>query len=130
LKKIFRPEFINRVDNVIVFRALNKEDITQIVDLELNKVSLRLEEHEIELVATPAALEKLADLGYDPEMGARPLRRVIQQKVEDHLSDQLLAGDFVDCQTIEVDVEDDEIVLRSVDTKEMLEPDPEPVPAG
>jgi ATP-dependent Clp protease ATP-binding subunit ClpC len=130
LKKVFRPEFINRVDNVIVFRALNKEDITQIVDLELDKVSLRLEEHEIELVATPAALEKLADLGYDPEMGARPLRRVIQQKVEDHLSDQLLAGDFVDCQTIEVDVEDDEIVLRSVDTEEMLEPDQEPVPAG
>ena len=130
LKKVFRPEFINRVDNVIVFRALNKDDITQIVDLELDKVSDRLEEHEIELVATPAALEKLADLGYDPEMGARPLRRVIQQKVEDHLSDKLLAGDFEDCQTIEVDVEDDEIVLRSIEIEEIDQPDPEAVPAG
>ena len=112
LKRVFRPEFINRLDSVIVFRSLNKDDITNIVELELNKVAVRLEEHEIKLDATPAALELLAELGYDPEMGARPLRRVIQQKVEDPLSDALLAGEFVDGDMVHVDVEEDEFILH------------------
>ncbi len=112
LRRVFRPEFINRLDSVIVFRSLNKVDIQQIVQLELNKVAQRLEEHSIVLKATPAALEKLADLGYDPDMGARPLRRIIQQKVEDPLSDSLLAGEFEDRDIIVVDLEDDEIQLR------------------
>jgi len=112
LKKVFRPEFMNRLDSVIVFRSLNKENIKKIVQLELDKVAIRLEEYNIELQATPAALEKLADLGFDPDMGARPLRRVIQQKVEDQLSDTLLSGEFEGCALISVDVEDDEIVLR------------------
>ncbi|HSQ27469.1 MAG TPA: ATP-dependent Clp protease ATP-binding subunit [Anaerolineales bacterium] len=112
LRRVFRPEFINRLDSVIVFRSLNKVDIQQIVQLELNKVAHRLEEHSIVLKATPGALEKLADLGYDPDMGARPLRRVIQQKVEDPLSDALLAGEFEDQDTILVDVVDDEVLLR------------------
>jgi ATP-dependent Clp protease ATP-binding subunit ClpC len=90
LKKAFRPEFINRLDAVVIFRALNKADIQQIVTLELNKVAERLKEHNLVLTATPEALSTLADLGYDPEFGARPLRRVIQQKVEDPLSDRLL----------------------------------------
>jgi ATP-dependent Clp protease ATP-binding subunit ClpC len=111
LKRVFRPEFINRVDSVIVFRALNMEDIKQIVDLELDKVALRLEDHALKLEATPEGLEKLADMGFDPEFGARPLKRVIQQNVEDKLSDKLLAGEFQDGDVIIVDVEDDEIVL-------------------
>jgi ATP-dependent Clp protease ATP-binding subunit ClpC len=112
LKRVFRPEFINRVDNVIVFRSLNKKDIEEIVDLELQKVAHRLEEHSIVLNATQKALEVLAELGYDPEMGARPLRRVIQQKVEDPLSDALLSGEFSDGDVIIVDAEEDEVVLR------------------
>lgn len=112
LKRVFRPEFINRLDSVIVFRSLSKDDIKKIVDLELKKVSNRLKEHAITLSTTPPALEILADLGYDPEMGARPLRRVIQQKVEDRLSDALLAGEFNDGDAIIVDVEEEEIVLR------------------
>jgi ATP-dependent Clp protease ATP-binding subunit ClpC len=114
LKKAFRPEFINRVDNVIVFRALNKEDITKIVTLELDKVALRLKDHNIRLTASPAALASLADQGYDPEMGARPLRRVIQQKVEDQLSDALLSGTFHDGDNIAVDLNaaGDIILLR------------------
>ena len=111
LKRLFRPEFINRVDTVIVFRALTKANILQIVQLELDKVAERLEEHEIILKATPAALEMLADLGYDPDMGARPLKRVIQQKVEDPLSDALLSGQFDDSDAILVDVVDGEIKL-------------------
>jgi len=116
LKRVFRPEFINRVDSVIVFRSLSKRDIQQIVQLELNKVAERLEEYQIKLDATSAALDLLADLGYDPEMGARPLRRIIQQKVEDSLSDALLAGEFKEGDTILVDVgeEEDEIVLVRV----------------
>jgi ATP-dependent Clp protease ATP-binding subunit ClpC len=112
LKRVFRPEFINRVDSIIVFRSLNREDITKIVELEIEKVAHRLEEHAIVLKATHAALEKLADMGFDPDMGARPLRRVIQQKVEDPLSDSLLAGEFNDNDTIIVDMIEDEIVLH------------------
>jgi ATP-dependent Clp protease ATP-binding subunit ClpC len=112
LKHVFRPEFINRLDSVIVFRALSKMDIQEIVKLELDKVADRLKEHDISLVATPVALEKLAELGYDPEMGARPLKRVIQQKVEDVLSDALLSGTFSDGDAIIVDYREDEIVLR------------------
>jgi ATP-dependent Clp protease ATP-binding subunit ClpC len=112
LRRVFRPEFVNRLDSMIVFRSLNKEDIKQIVQLELEKVAQRLKEYNITLRATPAALSKLADLGYDPEMGARPLRRVIQQKVEDPLSDSLLSEEFKDSRRILVDLEEDDVVLR------------------
>ncbi len=112
LKREFRPEFINRVDSVIVFHALTKDQITQIVDLEISKVAQRLEEHNITLRLTEAGRALLADLGYDPEMGARPLRRVIQSQVEDRLSDALLAGDFGEGQKVLIDAEDGEIVLR------------------
>ena len=105
LKRTFRPEFINRLDSVIVFRSLSKEDIREIVQLELDKVNNRLVENEIRLRATDEALEFLADEGYNPEMGARPLRRVIQQKIEDRLSDALLAEKFEEGQQILVDVE-------------------------
>ncbi len=127
LKRVFRPEFINRLDSVIVFRSLNKEDIQKIVQLELDKVARRLEEHQVKLVATPEALNKLADLGFDPEMGARPLRRVIQQKVEDPLSDALLSGEFRDGESVVIELVEDEIVLK----KSEIEPDPteEAVPA-
>ena len=105
LKKSFRPEFINRLDSVIVFHALSKENIRNIATLELNKVAERLKEREITLMATDGALEKLAEKGFDPEMGARPLRRVIQLEIEDQLSDALLAERFKDGETIWVDVD-------------------------
>lgn len=123
LRRVFRPEFINRVDSVIVFRSLGKDDIKQIVDLELRKVAQRLEEHSISLVATPAAQELLADLGYDPDMGARPLRRVIQQKVEDVLSDALLAGEFDDGDTVVVDAVEGEIKLERADEQQSRPPE-------
>jgi ATP-dependent Clp protease ATP-binding subunit ClpC len=112
LKKVFRPEFLNRVDSIMVFHALNKDQITEIVDLEVDKVAERLKEHEIHLKTSDEARLKLADLGYDPEMGARPLRRVIQNKVEDQLSDALLAGTFKSGDRILVDLEDEDIVLQ------------------
>jgi ATP-dependent Clp protease ATP-binding subunit ClpC len=128
LRRVFRPEFINRLDSVIVFRSLNKDDIKKIVQLELDKVAQRLEEHTILLKANPAALEKLADLGFDPEMGARPLRRVIQQKVEDPLSDALLAGEFHDKDTILVELQGEEVVLVRAEGEE-APPPVEEVPA-
>ena len=119
LRKIFRPEFLNRVDGVIVFRSLSKEEITQIVDLELAKVQERLKEHALTLEATPEAKQKLADEGYDPEFGARPLRRVIQNRVEDALSDALLAGKFQQGDTVIVDVDESgAIVLRRKEGRE------------
>jgi ATP-dependent Clp protease ATP-binding subunit ClpC len=122
LKKQFRPEFINRLDDVVIFRSLNKEDIQQIVTLELDKVSKRLVDHEVTLSVTPEAADLIADLGYNPEMGARPLRRVIQRKVEDQLSDALLAGEFKSGDVVVVDMEmsEDEatIILRHEDESE------------
>ena len=111
-----------------MFHALNKEHIRQIVNLELNKVAERLQDHNITLQASDAALDQLAQDGYDPEMGARPLRRVIQQKVEDVLSDKVLEHDFVDGDTVWVDVnKKKEIVLkRKVQKKEEPEKAAEP----
>ncbi|MFH2103015.1 MAG: ATP-dependent Clp protease ATP-binding subunit [Chloroflexota bacterium] len=124
LKRSFRPEFINRVDSVIVFRSLNREDIRKIVNLELDKVTVRLQEHAITLTASDAALDALAEQGYDPEMGARPLRRVIQNKIEDPLSDALLSGDFNPGDTVLVDVTEGEISLHRAEKEEEA---PEPV---
>ena len=124
LKRVFRPEFINRVDGVVVFRSLNQADIRQIVTIELNKIAERLEDYEMELTASDAALELLAKQGYDPDMGARPLRRILQQKVEDPLSDALLAHKFEDGDHILVDVDEkDEIILTKQNvTEEQKEP--------
>jgi ATP-dependent Clp protease ATP-binding subunit ClpC len=122
LKRAFRPEFINRVDAVVIFRALNKEDIGKIVRLELDKVADRLKDHDLSLVAIPEALSLLAEQGYDSEFGARPLRRVIQMKVEDPLSDKLLSGEFVDGDNVTVKVDDDgEIALEKV-SEPVVEP--------
>jgi ATP-dependent Clp protease ATP-binding subunit ClpC len=118
LKRAFRPEFLNRLDATVIFRSLNKEDIQQIVSLELFKVSERLKEHNLIVNATLEALSVLAELGYDPEFGARPLRRIIQQKVEDPLSDKLLAGEFHDGASILINVDEDgEIALEREEEK-------------
>jgi ATP-dependent Clp protease ATP-binding subunit ClpC len=118
LKRAFRPEFINRLDTVVIFRSLNKEDIHRIVSLELDKVAERLKEHDLVLTATTEALASIAEQGYDAEFGARPLRRVIQQKVEDPLSDKLLSGDFANGDFIEVNVNDDgEVTLEKLQEK-------------
>jgi ATP-dependent Clp protease ATP-binding subunit ClpC len=119
LKRAFRPEFINRLDAVIIFRSLNREDIQKIVSLELDKVAERLKEHNLVLTATPAALAALADQGYDAEFGARPLRRVIQQRVEDPLSDRVLGGEFPDGDTVLVSLNSEgEIILERDGLKE------------
>ena len=105
LKKAFRPEFINRMDGVIVFHALNMGHIRQIAEKELKKVADRLVDKHITLSATEHALEKISEKGYDPEMGARPLKRVIQIDIEDQLSDDLLSKKFEDGDHIWIDLD-------------------------
>jgi ATP-dependent Clp protease ATP-binding subunit ClpC len=111
---------------VIVFRALSPDHIKEIVSLELAKVSERLEENEITLVPTEEALDLLAELGYEREYGARPLKRVIQNTVEDALSDALLSGEIEDGDTVEIATEmgEDapEIILRRAEDPTVAEP--------
>jgi len=114
LKKTFRPEFLNRIDGVVVFHSLTKEDIRKIVDLMLTPVSQQLAEKGIKLEVTEAAKEFLGKKGYDEVFGARPLRRVIQEMVEDKLSEDLLRGKFQSGDTAVVDLEGEEIVVHPV----------------
>jgi len=115
MKKFFRPEFLNRIDGVVVFHALNKDHIRQIVDLMLREVWKELAEKTVILEVTDAAKNFLGEKGYDPVFGARPLRRTIQDLVEDPLSDALLRGDFQAGDTVLVDCEDDRIVIRTLE---------------
>jgi ATP-dependent Clp protease ATP-binding subunit ClpC len=130
LKRTFRPEFINRVDSIIVFRQLTPSDIRQIVDIILEEVNDRLHEHELHLQASDGAKDWLVENGYDRDFGARPLRRLIQSTVEDRLSDAVLSGKFNDGDEILVDVEDDEIVLRHVEEQSPDEIEEEALPAA
>ncbi len=115
VKRFFRPEFLNRIDETVVFHALNREHILSIVDLMLDEVRVQVREQGREMEVSQAARQLLGEKGYDPHMGARPLRRMIQNLVEDRLSDELLAGRFNLGDTINLDTEDGEIVVRSTE---------------
>lgn len=113
LKKAFRPEFLNRVDEMIVFHALEKEHLRKIVTLMAQELSNRLKEQDIELELTVAAQDKITEIGYDPDYGARPLRRAIQKHIEDRLSEELLKGNALTGVKVTVDVEEDEFVVQT-----------------
>jgi len=104
----FRPEFLNRLDDTIVFKSLSREDLQEIVKLELNKVFKRLIEHGLKLELTDASKEFLINKGYNPEFGARPLRRAIEHYIEDPLSEAMLRGEFKGKNLIKIDVQDEE----------------------
>jgi ATP-dependent Clp protease ATP-binding subunit ClpC len=112
VKKFFRPEFLNRIDATVVFHALSKDHILQIVDLMLQDVSKQLLEKGVSMEVSQAAKEFLADQGFDPNFGARPLRREIQEHVEDKLSEELLAGNFGPGDTVYIDMVDGQTVVR------------------
>ncbi|MCE5216093.1 AAA family ATPase [bacterium] len=114
LRDVFRPELLNRIDEVIVFHALTEAEIRQIVDLMLKRVNEALKQRGMSLKATEAARKLLAQEGYDPMYGARPLRRVIQKKVENPISSAILRGEFGDGDVVQVDAEGDQIKLRLV----------------
>jgi ATP-dependent Clp protease ATP-binding subunit ClpB len=114
LRDVFRPEFLNRIDEVIEFTPLSKEQIAEIVELQLVRLRERLAERRIDLELTEAAKEALAEAGWDPTYGARPLKRAIQRLVENPLALRLLEGGFADGDTIRVDAEDGEIRFEKV----------------
>ena len=112
VKHYFRPEFLNRLDDILVFKPLLKKELLQIVDLMLKNLNKRLIERDIHLEATDAAKEHIAKLGYDPVYGARPLRRAIQKYVETPLSEKILAGEIKPGDTVVLDVENGELVFK------------------
>ena len=119
VKRFFRPEFLNRLDATIVFHALSREEIHQIVDLMMNMVRSELKDKDIDIELTEAAREHLGEKGFDPVLGARPLRRLIQNEVEDKLSDELLGGNISEGDTAIVDLDEEGNVVVKVRSKEM-----------
>ena len=122
LKQSFRPEFLNRIDATVVFRSLTVEEITEIVDLMLQRVRDQLRAQQMQLEVTQAAKEHIIKLGYDVAYGARPLRRVIQNMVEDVLAEHLLLGKYEPGTTIVVDKGDEAgLEIRAVEEKTPVE---------
>jgi ATP-dependent Clp protease ATP-binding subunit ClpC len=136
LKRTFRPEFLNRIDEVIIFHVLTREQIEQIVDMQMGEIAGRLKEQGIEVELTSAARAWLAKEGYDPQFGARPLRRTLQRRVESPLSRKLLAGEFKAGDVVVVDADEkEEIVFRKkegtpVEQGIVMEMPPMPVTVG
>jgi len=113
VRGFFRPEFVNRIDEIVVFEPLGREEIAQIVDIQLRSLLRRLQERNLMVELTDAARTYLADKGYDPAFGARPLQRVIQREIQDPLALQLLSGQIRDGETITVDAGEDGLVFRT-----------------
>jgi len=111
-RTFFKPEFLNRIDEIIRFRALTPEDMRPIVDIQLRDLDGRLAQRRLELQVTEAARDYLATAGYDPNFGARPLKRLIQREVGDTLATAILAGTFSEGDTVTVDVDEGHLVLR------------------
>lgn len=113
MKRAFRPEFLNRIDEIIVFHSLEKPHLAEIVKLMADQLTKRLKEQEIDLELTKEAIDKIAEEGFDPEYGARPLRRAIQKHIEDRLSEELLKGVVQKGQKVTLDVDKGEFVVKS-----------------
>jgi ATP-dependent Clp protease ATP-binding subunit ClpB len=103
LRKYFKPEFLNRIDESIIFHTLTKENLRQIVDIQLRNLRARLKERQLSVEFTDAAKDQLMDEGYDPSFGARPLKRVIQQRLENKLATEIIAGKFTEGDKIRID---------------------------
>jgi ATP-dependent Clp protease ATP-binding subunit ClpB len=115
LKTRFLPEFLNRIDETIVFHPLDREQVSKIVDLQLARLEKQLAKREIRLVVTEAARNRIAALGYDPAFGARPVKRVIQQEIQNPLATELLRGNYPEGSTVEVDVDGEQFTFAKVD---------------
>ena len=109
----FKPEFLNRIDDTIIFNSLSQDNLRGIVSLEVRKLEKRLAERDIAMFITPAALDTIASIGYDPNYGARPLKRAIQRELETAVAKGILRGDFADGDEITIDsVEGGRIVIQ------------------
>ena len=111
MREFFRPEFLNRIDEVVEFHPLSKEQLAEVVELQLRRLRERLAERGLGLELTDAAKEQLVEAGWDPTYGARPLKRAIQRLVENPLALRLLEGEFAEGDTVRVDVQDGELVF-------------------
>jgi ATP-dependent Clp protease ATP-binding subunit ClpB len=112
LRAVFRLEFLNRIDEIVVFQSLSREQLAEIVELQLRRLEARLAERGIRIEVTDAAREHLAEAGWDPAYGARPLKRAIQRLVENPLALRLLDGELADGDTVRVDATDGELVFE------------------
>jgi len=112
MRNNFRPEFLNRIDEIIIFHGLQKSELRQIVQVQVQKLSQRLSDRKISLKLSDSALDFLADVGYDPVYGARPLKRAIQKELETQIAKSILRGDFIDGDTIFVDVENERLAFK------------------
>ncbi|HKJ54871.1 MAG TPA: AAA family ATPase, partial [Nitriliruptoraceae bacterium] len=132
LKKHFRPEFLNRIDEVITFHPLSREEVKEIVDLMITRVKSQLAVKGLDLELTDTLKGWLADNGYDPQLGARPLRRTIQRELEDKLSERILIGGFEPGQLIvaDVDPDTDSVTFRSVEAVEAPDAPPMELAGG
>ena len=115
LRRAFRPEFLNRIDDAIIFDPLTPEQIAEIVDLMLHDLQNRLQEHQVTIVLTPAAKTWLANIGYDSKFGARPLRRAIERHIDNPLARAIIAGDFTENDHIRIDAADDNLTFTKTD---------------
>jgi len=120
LKSYFRPEFLNRIDEIIIFNPLTKDLMKEIVDIQLNRMKKYLKQKKLDIVLTDAAKEYLAELGFDPVYGARPLKRVIQKEVLNYLAKEILAGTFTEGDTVQVDLKDGRLVFEKVAEAEIV----------
>jgi ATP-dependent Clp protease ATP-binding subunit ClpB len=118
MREVFRPEFLNRIDEVVEFHPLSKEQLAEVVELQLLRLRQRLAERGLGLELTDAAKEQLVEAGWDPTYGARPLKRAIQRLVENPLALRLLEGEFGEGDTVRVDAEDGELVFAKAPTAE------------
>ena len=112
LRRTFRPEFLNRLDEIVFYKPLTRENVTEIINLQISKLNSRLEEQQIKVELTKAAKDAIVEAAYDPQYGARPLRRYVQHTVETMLSKRLLKGDITPGQTVTVDAVDGELAMR------------------
>jgi ATP-dependent Clp protease ATP-binding subunit ClpC len=125
LKRTFRPEFLNRIDEIVIFHTLTKEQVKQIVDLQIKEIADRLAEHSITIELTDTARKWLANEGYDPQFGARPLRRTLQKRVESPLSVKLLRGEFEAGDVVVVDTDEEGLVFHKKEPLTMEMPVPQ-----
>ena len=121
LKKTVRPEFINRIDEIIMFRPLSRQDIRKIVDIQVNQIIKRLLESGVSLDISDAARERLAKIGFDPQFGARPLKRVIQRELLNELSKQILAGSIHKDSVILIDIKNEnEFIFENLERSNVV----------
>jgi ATP-dependent Clp protease ATP-binding subunit ClpC len=120
LKKTFRPEFLNRIDEVIIFERLTREDVKRILDLQIGEIAQRMREQGLAIHLTEAARDWLAEKGYDPAFGARPLRRTLQRLVESPLSKKLIRRELKAGEQLQIDIENGELVFRKAEDKKLV----------